>query len=128
VKLFIEYRFSSLNALYSGQHWAKRKKMAHDVHLLVREAVGQMREPMGVVKLVFTPIVGKGQRKLDLSNYGYAVKLIEDGLVHAGVIKDDTQEYVKGIEILPAVVNRRTNGGMVVEVKKMDEDVKWQTK
>jgi Holliday junction resolvase RusA-like endonuclease len=79
----------SLNKIYAGVHWAKRKQDKDYMRLLVRACLKEKRKFEGPVRLTFEFL-----SKLDVSNHAYLVKLIEDSLVHNGILKDDTREYV----------------------------------
>jgi Holliday junction resolvase RusA-like endonuclease len=39
----------------------------------------------------------EGDRRRDLDNVSAAIKFVLDGLVEMGILKDDSQKYVKGI-------------------------------
>ena len=91
------------NKMYAGQHWSRRKITADTGHMAtfveVREFVGnRFKKP---VTLTFTP--HHNGRLYDLDGYLYTCKIIIDGLVKAGLLKDDSQKYVRGITILPTV-------------------------
>jgi len=91
--LFVPYLGPSTNAIYAGLHWAKRKK-AKDDALKATMATVRSEGVTAVgsrVDLIFTPQLGKGVRKRDTSNNSMTAKLIEDALVKAGVLKDDTE-------------------------------------
>lgn len=117
IQLFVPWLGPSLNSIYAGIHWAKRKKHADAAHWAVKEAVlrngiNSIKSPVG---LSFTPVLGKGKRALDCSNYGYAVKLLEDGLVRAGVLVDDTNQYVVATCTTKPVRGKAT--GMIIQIE-----------
>jgi hypothetical protein len=115
---FVEYMAPSLNSLYAGVHWAVRKKQADKGHQACNALpIAPFTKP---VKLTFTPVVGKRARARDCSNYAYAVKVIEDGLVHAKIIKDDTNEYVKSITINEPVTDRSIESGVWVQIEEVE--------
>lgn len=115
---FVAYMAPSLNSLYAGVHWAVRKKQADKGHQACSTlSVAPFIKP---VKLTFTPIVGKRARARDCSNYAYAVKVIEDGLVHAKIIKDDTNEYVKSITTNEPVTDRSIESGVWVQIEELE--------
>lgn len=84
----------SLNRIYSGVHWATRKKQADEMHRLVALSV----KAQSIDKIVENPIELElyFNSRLDCSNHGYLTKMIEDALKGV-IIKDDTKKYVKGI-------------------------------
>jgi hypothetical protein len=116
--LFVPYLGPSTNAIYAGLHWAKRKKAKDDA---LKATMATVRSE-GVtaagsrVDLIFTPQVGKGVRKRDTSNNSMTAKLIEDALVKAGVLKDDTEQYVRNVTMCPARVDRKAQTGTWVEL------------
>lgn len=115
---FVEYMAPSLNSLYAGVHWAVRKKQADKGHLACSSlSIAPFTKP---VKLTFTPVVGKRARARDCSNYAYAVKVVEDGLVHAKIIRDDTNEYVKSITINEPVTDRSIESGVWVQIEEVE--------
>ena len=90
-------------------HWTKRAKLEKVFRQIVKS------EMQGVVisvpvDLEFVPILGKNARTRDTSNYSYTAKLIEDGLVKAGVLADDAPEYVNSVIL-------RTKAGEIDSLK-----------
>ena len=85
----------SLNSIYSGKHWSKRKNDAKYIHLLVKSELIKQKIPKFPYK---TPVIIEFyyNTRLDCSNHGYITKLIEDAL-KGWVIKDDLRKYVAGI-------------------------------
>ena len=92
--LTVEWMGPSLNKVYAGGHWGKRMKWAADGHLAVLAAVrkGKISPVTSPVHLTFSPFI-RG-RRYDATNYALTVKILEDGLVKAGILKGDTGEYV----------------------------------
>ena len=93
---------TSLNAFYSATHWIKRKKIADAYHEAVWFAVKKSRvkpvEKYPVFILYHFTFKGK---LLDASNC--PVKLLEDGLVKAGILKNDSPKFVRGFSVLGVV-------------------------
>ncbi|RUR26826.1 hypothetical protein ELY33_17105 [Vreelandella andesensis] len=119
MRLFIPYLGPSTNAIYAGIHWTKRKEAKDDAAVAVEAAINKADIGMPIssrVDLVFTPQLGKGARKRDTSNNSMTAKLIEDALVKAGVLKDDTEQYVRNVTLCPAQVDRSADTGMWVEL------------
>ena len=85
----------SLNSIYSGIHWHKRKKQAEQIHEIVRLTLISKRVPK---KLFEKPVTINFWWKsmLDLDNHGYLAKLIIDGL-KGYLIRDDTKKHVQEI-------------------------------
>lgn len=116
-KVFIPMLAPSTNEIYAGSHWAKRAKLGKIFAQTIKS------EMQGIVisvpvDLEFVPILGKNARTRDTSNYSYTAKLIEDGLVKAGVLADDAPEYVNSIMLRPRLVNRQSKTGMWVLIKR----------
>ncbi len=90
----------SSNSIYGGMHWSKRKKIADEFHNVVfytvkNERVEKIKEYPVHVYYLFTL---KG-RRMDVLNTSFLAKLLEDGLVRSGILKDDSQEYVKMVTL-----------------------------
>lgn len=85
----------SLNAYWSGKHYRARAKDARDIHSLTILALRKARvkkEPFkGPVEITF-----RWADKLDCSNHGALVKMIEDAM-KGHVIKDDSPRWVRRI-------------------------------
>jgi len=115
IRIRVDYIAPSLNAIYAGIHWAKRKKHADDAHLAVKIAAKGIRMAVSAVVLEFQPMI-RG-RCYDVSNHAYWIKLIEDGLVRAGVLPDDTNKWVKRIIInAPVKIKKPEQSHMIVEI------------
>lgn len=81
----------STNAIYSGLHWSKRKKLADLYHWSLAQFKNQAVKEYPVdINYIFT---FKG-KPLDTTNCTYMAKMLEDGLVKNGVIGNDSPEYV----------------------------------
>lgn len=82
----------SLNKIYSGIFWAKRKKQKDDIKALVKIALRGKKE----IKFK-NPVEIEMQfnSRLDVSNHAYIFKMIEDAIKERGIIEDDTDKYVK---------------------------------
>ncbi len=85
-----------MNAYYAGKHWSIRKRDADFWHQLVRSCLdGQevrrtpFKKPV-IISFWFND-------RLDCSNHGVMIKMIEDGM-KGRLIQDDSRKYVKGIE------------------------------
>lgn len=94
----------SLNNWYAGSHWAQRKKVKDRWRLLVREAVAgceAVDEEDYPVSIEVTCRFGKGRRGYDADNLGATSKLVIDGLIKAGIIEDDTRNFVESVTYRP---------------------------
>ena len=115
---YVPYQGPSTNSIYAGKHWIERKQDKDKAREVVAAAVSTELFECPVA-LQFVPVIGRGARARDLSNYTYAIKLIEDGLVAAGVLRDDTNEYVQSIRIYEPVVDRGRDPGFVLAVREL---------
>jgi len=125
MRIFVQYLGPSTNAIYSGIHWAKRKKAKDEAVAATLKAVQEFKlgSIPGRVDLVFRPRLGKGVRRRDTSNNSMSAKLIEDALVKAGVLVDDTEAYVRRVINEPPEIDRQAETGTWVEIIPVPEVV-----
>lgn len=117
--IYVPFMGPSTNSIYAGVHWSKRNEQADEGHLAVKTIrIEPFSKP---VRLTFIPIVGKGGKVRDCSNYSYTAKIIEDGLVKAGILKDDTPDWVKGFEVVEPHIDRKQQSGMWVYIEEISE-------
>lgn len=85
------HRVISWNTLYSGVHWATRKRLVDEIHQLIfHEALLQGIEPCkGKADL---SLVAYQKRPIDSDNI--CNKIYIDGLKIAGYLKDDTTKFL----------------------------------
>lgn len=87
----------SLNKIYAGQHWSKRKELAEVFHRsLIEYRNVKIEEYPLDVSYIFT----FKDKTLDCSNTALMAKLLEDGLVAWGVIKGDEIEYIQSVTLI----------------------------
>ena len=86
----------SLNKLYSGMHWTKRKKLADEWHRKFKAVLCEY----DVVQHSKLDLVLKVNNKLDIDNCSVIVKLCVDTVKEMGWIKDDTPKYFKSMKIV----------------------------
>jgi Holliday junction resolvase RusA-like endonuclease len=96
LKLEIPLTSCSLNQWYAGNHWRKRQEKAKLWHETIYNLCLEHKiEPIkDYPVIVETQTYFKDNRKRDSSNYITANKLIEDGLVKCGILKDDGPDYI----------------------------------
>ncbi len=99
-------------------HWAARKRLAEEGHLIVKTKLRGAPRLNAPVMLVFQPIHPRG-RRFDALNYALSAKVIEDGLVAAGVIENDSGRYVQGVVLWAA--RRGPEAGVWLEVMEVGE-------
>lgn len=124
---FIPFQGPSTNEIYGGKHWTKRKASKDEAReiVLAHVSTDPFTDP---VSLQFVPIVGKGARTRDLSNYTYGIKLVEDGLVAAGILVDDTERYVQSIRVYQPIKDRDRDSGFILRISEVaSETPGWAT-
>lgn len=84
----------STNAIYAGMHWAKRKRIADHYHLAVLEEVSKLEKQIEYPVDITYVFNFKGN-PLDTTNCTFMVKMIEDGLVQAGLLADDDPTHIQ---------------------------------
>lgn len=115
IKLFIEYIGPSTNRMYAGQHWSVRTKNKSDAIMAVIAALGGKKIKFdGAVSVDVEPVLAKGRRAYDVSNYSYTYKLVEDSLVAQGVLKNDTPEFVTSVRFLSPVRGEKTGINLTI--------------
>jgi len=110
----------TMNKIWAGIHWRKRKEIADDAHLAVRAAINGKKRFQGPVTIDYYPFI-KG-RRYDLTNYALTCKGIEDGLVLCGIIQGDSFKYVRRVTIHPPVSLKSGLSFMRVIIKKEDAE------
>lgn len=88
----------STNEFYSNRlHWSRRKKIKDDYYVVVKSKLNAMEYKMieDQVNIEFDYFFKT--RMTDVSNTSIMSKMIEDALVTAKLIKDDTPKYVPKI-------------------------------
>ena len=98
------------NKIYSGVHWAIRNKDKEKIRLLIRSIVGLRKAYEKPVQLKMS-----FYSRLDVSNHSYLFKLIEDSLVKCGLLKDDTDKYVK----TTIMTKQKEFRGVIVEIEEI---------
>ena len=96
IKFAIPIIAPTLNKWYAGSHWSHRKKVADEWHTTIRMLclIDQVKAVESYPVCIMTKTYFKTKRKRDTSNCFPANKLAEDALVKAGILKDDTPQYV----------------------------------
>ena len=98
----------SLNQIYAGVHWTKRKAQKDAICLLTKKAVAGKAVKFDAPVCIEMSFCSR----LDVSNHGYLFKMIEDALKGLKIIKDDTDKYVKTV-----VMSKQSEfAGVIVKV------------
>ena len=105
-----DYRPPSLNQIYSGVHWSKRKRMADEAHALVRANIDPDVEAFNVPVEIRVTAYFKN-RALDPDNI--PAKILIDGLIPL-VIADDSPKYVASVTTISRVDKDRPRVEIVV--------------
>lgn len=90
----------SLNAWYGGQHWSKRSRTKSAWRSVTASEVRRQKvQPVKAypARIEVTLRFGKGDRSYDCTNVAATAKLVEDGLVHARILKGDSRKYVRPV-------------------------------
>ena len=87
----------SLNKIYAGVHWSKRKEWKDDYYYAVLAAkIAPYSGQFPIHARYHFKLTGKA---LDASNCAFMVKCVEDALVSAGIIPDDTPKYIASVRL-----------------------------
>ena len=103
MKIIIPEIGPSSNSFYAGMHSAKRSKLANRWHAQVVACVKKQRvgkwQGEYPVRIEVECRFGKSKRGYDADNTSVTAKMSIDGLVHAGVIVDDSPRYVRTVSL-----------------------------
>lgn len=114
----VEGRFVSLNEFYRMGKWEQASvKREHDERVAAAAKAAGLRPFKGRVRYAVTWY--EANRRRDLDNVAFGKKFIQDGLVKAGVLHNDTHHEIAGFEDSFAYDAR--NPRIVVEIWKVDE-------
>lgn len=81
----------STNQIYAGMHWAKRKKLADLYH---QSLIEHRNKTVKEYPVEITYIFNFKSKPLDTTNCTFMVKMLEDGLIAHGILKDDNPDHV----------------------------------
>lgn len=87
----------SLNKIYSGIHFRTRSKHKEAYQYAV--IVSKPKPYTGYFPVNVSYHFRLHGKALDISNYAYMLKMVEDALVACGVFPDDTPKYVASITV-----------------------------
>jgi Holliday junction resolvase RusA-like endonuclease len=121
-ELFIPYRFPSLNEYIAAMNRNRfignkmKRDCTHFVHQTARYArLGHFTEPITISLTYWEP-----NARRDPDNITFAKKFILDGLKEAGVITDDSQKWIKGIDFERwYVAGKEDRIGVFVQMKEV---------
>ncbi len=111
-QLFVPECLPSLNQLIGGKVHDRIALKRQWLDVVIALARSQRLEPMHRVRMRYD--FWERNRKRDLSNlFAGAVKVIEDGLVQARILRDDSQRHVCGIEFGEVAIRPERPGVLV---------------
>lgn len=114
----IEGRFVGLNEFYRMDRWEQHEaKREHDGRVAAAAKAAGLRPFKGRVRYAVTWY--EANRRRDLDNVAFGKKFIQDGLVKAGVLHNDTHHEIAGFEDSFAYDAR--NPRIVVEIWEVEE-------
>lgn len=90
----IQGRFCSLNEFYRLHHYAQGKTKAEHEQRVIEAAKSAGIKP--VARCTYSVLWIEQNHRRDLDNVAYGKKFIQDGLVKAGIIPNDTADYIAG--------------------------------
>jgi len=109
----IPHKPISWNKYYTGVHWAKRSALSNEWAWYVREALIKAKIPRTPLrKAVTIEVTAHLKRLIDCDNI--CLKVVVDGIRHWGLLRDDSPEYVKKIQVQ---VVRLAKGDERLEIK-----------
>ena len=107
----------SLNAIYSGSHWYKRQQIKQGYLALTHKLFAELKERYGAFdepcEIAFD---FSGTRIFDCDNHVYMGKMIQDCLVAAGIITDDTAKHLAKVSYAKSP-KQKGKKGVVVSVE-----------
>jgi len=104
----------STNKIYAGMHHYKRTQIKQTY--LGWFSQHRNRFPKFTNKVNIIMYFGWKSRSLDSSNCSFMAKMIEDCMVHHGVIKDDTTKYV-GVFCLESLPEKALEDNVTIIIK-----------
>jgi crossover junction endodeoxyribonuclease RusA len=101
-------------------HWSKRAKTSALIRAAARE-LSKGIPSLGKVK-IRAVYYAPDNRRRDVSNLFPSVKSAIDGVVDAGVLKDDNDKFVVSLEMVRGEYNIR-GGQLVIEIIDLADEV-----
>ena len=109
-----EYVLANRGNKYAGASMKKRAERAI-LNALSVSGINYQPEPISLHITWFEP-----NNRRDLDNIQFGTKFIQDAMVKAGIIKDDSRKYVVGLE--HHVFTDKDNPRIEVEIRKAKEN------
>lgn len=105
----------SLNKIYAGVHWTVRSR--HKDAFRGAVMASKPKKYTGLFPVIIYYHFRLQGKLLDSTNLSYMAKLVEDGLVHNGVIPDDSQKYVKSFMPTTEKIGKGEYDEVDIEIK-----------
>lgn len=106
IEIAIPFIGPSLNQ-YIRMNKYKRNDLTQKWHTIIKLMVTQ--QSIEIINEIDLPVIVRifgyfqpGKRRYDCDNLVASVKLILDGIVRAGVLKNDSPKYIRSIELISA--------------------------
>ncbi len=93
-----------MNKIYAGIHWAKRKKQADEIHMLVWSELRRQKIPKKIFENSVIITINYNSN-LDVDNHGYLTKMLIDGLKGYLIADDDKSHVVEIRQKIHSVKN-----------------------
>lgn len=104
----------SLNAIYAGSHWRKRQQIKQGYIALTHKLFAELKERYGAFdepcEIAFD---FSGTRIFDCDNHAFMGKMIQDCLVKAGIITDDTAKHLAKVSYAKSPKSKEQKGVVV---------------
>lgn len=104
----------SLNAIYAGAHWHKRQQIKQGYVALTHRLFSELKERYGAFdepcQIAFD---FSGTRIFDCDNHAFMGKMIQDCLVKAGIITDDTAKHLAKVSYAKSPKSKEQKGVVV---------------
>src|SRR3990167_4030724 len=99
LRLELPIKGPSMNEIWGSKHWSVRAAKAREIHDFVCLAVRSGKKVQFDACKITYMFHFKTARRRDLDNLAYGCKVMNDGLVLAGIIPDDNCAVVKELVI-----------------------------
>lgn len=90
----IQGRFCSLNEFYRLHHYAQAKEKADSEARIIAAIKAAGIKP--VRRCIYSVLWVEPNHKRDLDNVAFGKKFIQDAMIKAGIIENDTAEFIAG--------------------------------
>lgn len=114
-KMTIYHKLYSLNQFRNEHYHVLNKIKIEWSNIIHLSCIANGINPIDKCKIRFT-FIFKDKKRRDIDNYCATVKMVMDGLVDAGRLKDDSIEFVKSIEMTSRVDRKE---GIEIEIEEI---------